>query len=561
MNKSIDKERIGFIKGKHIHNNVISFLEAHGSAQAAKIALKWVSKKSEQNNTSASAIKYDSITYGELLDKVCRLAGGLKELGIKKNDKIVIFLPVSLNLYLSMFAVQRLGAVAVFLDAWSRNNHLKACADIAQPRGMISFKKAFELSKQVKKLDDLPYKIIAEESEKGYSAHLKELISKGKSSLTEAVEPEDTALITFTTGSSGVPKGANRTHGFLAAQHRALDTVISYRKNDIDLPAFPIFLLNNLAGGITTVLPDINEGFKPEENISRLIRQLLSGDVSCATVSPSVFLNMGLYCCNKGIRFSGLRRIVTGGAPVSKRSVKVFREIAPKSRIMIIYGSTEVEPIACIDGDKMLGYQLDNKGVNVGKILPDLECRIIKITKDNIDLKNNDLSSWQQPSGKPGEIIVSGPHVCKNYYNDPGAFKKTKIKENDGTVWHRTGDVGYMDENDNLWLVGRVHNMITRKNEQLFPVEAELTLKSLDFVRQAAFLGLPDEALGEKAVAVISLAKKADRNKKDYYIQDAKENLLKKQIPVDELKIVDEIPLDARHHSKVEYNKLKEMIL
>jgi acyl-CoA synthetase (AMP-forming)/AMP-acid ligase II len=260
------------------------------------------------------------------------------------------------------------------------------------------------------------------------------------------------------------------------------------------------------------------------------------------------------------MRLSDLRRIVTGGAPVSKRSVEIFRQISLGAEIMIIYGSTEVEPIACIDGDKMLNYKSDNKGVNVGKILPDLKCRIIKITEDNIELKINDLSSWQQMPEKPGEIIVSGPHVCKNYYNDPEAFKRTKIQESNGTIWHRTGDVGYIDKNNNLWLVGRVHNMIIRNNEHLFPVEAEMTLKELDFINQAAFLGLPDKILGEKAVAVISLKSGIDISKKDDYLRNARESLLSKQIPVDEIKIVDEIPLDARHHSKVEYKKLKEII-
>src|SRR6185503_17258762 len=106
----------------------------------------------------------------------------------------------------------------------------------------------------------------------------------------EAVASEQTALITFTTGSTGTPKGANRTHRFLSAQHQALRRIIPYEPGDLDLPAFPIFSLNNLASGVSTVVPAINLAAPSPSDSAALCNQIQHGRVTCATLSPSMFV-------------------------------------------------------------------------------------------------------------------------------------------------------------------------------------------------------------------------------------------------------------------------------
>jgi len=560
-NLAAEYNTIGFCKGKVKENNIIYFLHEHARLFPQKIALQWVTKKTLQSWDGAGELRTESITYKDFTDKLNAISGGLKKIGITKGDRVIIFVPLSVELYLSMFAVQRLGGIAVFLDSWARKDHLGGCAQVVKPKAMISFEKAFELCSAVPELANIQIRVVVGPHEKGYTSDLESLIKNSEMSDIEPVESSDTALITFTTGSSGVPKGADRTHRFLAAQHRALDKVIPYNEGDKDLPVFPIFSLNNLAGGVTTVLPAIDLSAPSDKDAAIIVNQIRSGKVTCCTVSPSIFVNIADYCRQRNIIFSGLRRVVTGGAPVSKDNVKNFKSIAPSAEILVLYGSTEVEPIAHIKADEMLRDETKGEGVNVGKISGDLEYKFIKIWRKNIELGKMGWREWEIEKEKAGELVVSGLHVCENYYNNPEAFKSSKIKETNGKIWHRTGDVGLLDEKGRLWLIGRVHNTIVRANEYLFPVHAEILLKKLDFVKQAAFLGIDDLKLGERACAVVSLKSGYALKDEAKYAKEINDVLKSNKIPVDDIRIVDEIPLDPRHHSKVEYSKLKEMLI
>lgn len=552
---------IGFHQGISRKNNVICFLENHLFSFPQRIALEWVEREKIRDWDGIQPLCSQRITYKDFLEKICVVSGGLKKTGIGKGDRVIIFLPLSLELYLSMFSVQRLGAVAVFLDSWARRDHLGVCAKVVQPKAMISFEKAFALCASVPELADIPVRIVAGAHEKDYTGSLEPLAELQERSEIEPVESSDTALITFTTGSSGVPKGADRTHRFLSAQHRALDKVIPYNADDRDLPVFPIFSLNNLAGGVTTVLPAIDLALPSDRDAQIIVNQIFSSKVSCATVSPSIFINIAGYCREHSIILKDLRRVVTGGAAVSRDNVKNFKSIAPAAEILVLYGSTEVEPIAHIEAKEMLEDESEQEGVNVGRISPDLEYKFIKIWRNNIELGTKGWPEWEVESGKTGELVVSGAHVCENYYNNPEAFKSTKIREAEGKIWHRTGDVGRLDGEGRLWLVGRVHNTIVRLNEYLFPVHAEILLKRLDFVRQAAFLGIEDLNLGQRACAVFSLKQGFNPGNMQQYI-DAVVRLFKEnRIPLDEARVVEEIPMDPRHHSKVEYSKLREMLI
>lgn len=558
--ENVGYSSIGLKHGAHRENNVIYFLHKHAQLFPDRIALQWVDRENIKTWDGMQKLPHKSITYKDFIYRINTISGSLKKIGITKGDRIIIFVPLSLELYLSMFAVQRLGAIAVFLDSWARRDHLGICAQLVKPKAMISFEKAFDLCLGVPELANIPLKVVVGPHEKNYTTSLELLVASKEESEIEPVRGDDTALVTFTTGSSGLPKGANRTHRFLAAQHRALDKVIPYHKNDLDLPVFPIFSLNNLAGGVTTVLPAIDLAAPSDKDSTVIVKQIFSNKVTCCTVSPSIFINIAEYCHQHNITLTGLRRVVTGGAPVSKDNVKIFKSIAPSAEILVLYGSTEVEPIAHIEANEMLRDESEREGVNVGRISEDLEYKFIKIWRKNVELGEKGWGKWEVEKGKAGELIVSGPHVCENYYNNPEAFKSTKIKEANGKIWHRTGDVGILDEQSRLWLVGRVHNTIVRANEYLFPVHAEILLKRLDFVRQAAFLGIEDPKLGEKACAVVSLKSEYDLKNEAKYIEEIISILKNNKIPVDEARIVDEIPMDPRHHSKVEYSKLREIL-
>ena len=561
-------QRIGYQPGASRLNNVIALLEQHNREHPGRVALRWAVPQAlaDWDGNPAIPIAHQEITYGEFHASVAAAARGLQNLGLRAGDRVIVFLPMGLLMYTAMFAVQRLGAIAVFLDSWARRHHLGASAACVGPVAMISARAAFDLVKEVTEFAPLKYRILAGPGDDGsFAARLEELLRTPGTSEVAPVESETTALITFTTGSSGDPKGANRTHRFLVAQHEALDRILPYVPEDRDLPAFPIFALNNLAAGVTTIVPALNLAAPSERDPALLVAQIIQEPISCATLSPSMLRGVARYCAETQTILPGLRRVVTGGAPISKDDVLAFRAIAPAAKIWVLYGSTEVEPMAHIEADEMLAWQANpdpeivEDGVNVGHIDESVRYKFLKIVDGPIDLKTSSWQDLEVARGEVGEFAVSGDHVCRDYYNNEAAFLNTKIRDRDGAVWHRTGDLARLNEHGHLCVVGRVHNAVRRGGEYLFPVRAEVVLKRLPFVSQGAFLGVPCPILGEKTAVVVSLRDCGfDR-------ETAQREILrlfnKNKIPVDALYFVDQVPMDSRHHSKVEYGELRTFLL
>ena len=563
--------RIGYYAGADARNNVLSFLEDHMVRKPGLVPLRWVNpgtlKAWLSAGKSSEPLQHESITIQAFYDQIGRLAGGLSELGITKGDRVILFVPMSVQLYTSMFALQRIGAIPVFLDSWARRAHLGASARIVAPKAMISFEKAYELCDAIPELSAIGLKICVGPASRKFTAQLSDLLATSKIAPITPVEQEETALITFTTGSSGVPKGANRTHRFLAAQHYALNAGLPYVEKDVDLPVFPIFSLNNLAAGVSTVIPAFDIGVPGDHDPLILLAQLESCKVSCTTLSPSLFNRLALHCAEKKNPLVGIRRAVTGGAPVSRDNVVDFKAIAPSADIWVLFGSTEVEPMAHIEAKEMIAMKTRasddpewvDEGVNVGHTAEGLEYRFLKIIKGPVEIKAaTDWKSIEVPKGEVGELIVAGEHVCRNYYNDEEAFKRAKILDEKGVVWHRTGDLGRIDSSGCLWIVGRVHNAIQRDSRYVFPVRAEIIMKKLPFVKLCAYLGVSDAKLGEKTVCVLAPNDGADLEK---LRAEVIRIMAKNGMPVDQVVFRDRIPMDPRHHSKVEYDVLRKELL
>ena len=567
--KTDDSKPFGYMPNKHQLNNVCSFLEKHVKEVPQKPILSWVSPETlaSWSGNLDDELKHDSVSVVELNQLVGVIGEGFKRLGIKSGDRVIVFVPMSLYMYAAMFALQKIGAVAVFLDSWARKDQMGVAADVAQANGIISVEKAFMYFQDVEQIQNIPIKICVGPAQGQYDARLEELMKTQGFASAQEVEQEHTALITFTTGSSGTPKGADRSHRFLAAQHYALNKHIPYEPNDADLPVFPIFSLNNLAAGVKTVIPAIDVGVPSDKDALILIAQMKSTNTTCTTLSPSLLRAVYNFCLEKNITLPFLKRIVTGGAPVSRDDLIATVKIAPNAEVQVLYGSTEVEPMAHIEAKEMIAQkesddpQWVDEGVNVGKFDSGLEVRYLKIIKEPVYIKQ--ASDWDNlliAQGEVGEIIVSGEHVCERYYNNEEAFFKAKIKDENGVVWHRTGDLGRVDEKGNLWLVGRVHNAINRGGKYQFPVRAEIILKKLEFVEKAAFLGMPDDELGEKTYAVYSTENSPSEDQINQYQEQIQAIMDKNGVLVDKILHTEDIPMDPRHHSKVEYGQLRSQI-
>ena len=551
--------RIGYFPQKHTKNNVSFFLEEHAQKQPHKIAFYFLPSGVPVDKN----VRHNSITYQDFNYKVRIFGGSLLRSGIKKGDRVIIFVSISPELYISIAGLQRIGAIPVLIDSLVRKEQLGEILQNSQPKGIIApleFLKAFGSNLDFFGIQTRISTNTYSEEENTISFNK---LLEGKAKKIVPVEQNDTALITYTTGSSGTPKGANRTHRFLAAQHYTLKRLFPYSSNDIDLPVFPVFTLNNIASGISTVIPAIDISKPDKKDPQTLFFQIKECGVNSMTLAPSSFRNLAAYCITKNILLNKISRVLTGGAPISETDILRFMKIAPSSKNWILYGSTEVEPIAYIESRKMLSIKpprwtnSTKIGVNVGRIDKALGYKLITIELGNIK-QHVRVKDIEAGNGEVGELIVAGEHVCREYYKNKKAFARTKIRDNHGTVWHRTGDLARIDKNGFLWIVGRKHTIIKRGAEYFFPVRPEIILKDVPHIVNAAYLNF-NRNDNDRIIAVVTL-KTGDNQRKEICRKEITTVFEKEKIPLDDVVFMKEIPMDVRHHSKVDYDKLRQQL-
>jgi olefin beta-lactone synthetase len=456
------------------------------------------------------------ITYEELWERVCRFSGSLHAGGFARNDRALILVPMSIELYVALLATLKEGGIAVFIDPWVSVRTKIGLARHAELKAWLGVPKSHLLRPFVRGVGIAPLSLA-----RFARGPLRDTI----------VEDVDRALITFTTGSSGHPKGVNRTHRILIAQHERLAENFPAREGDVDLCTFPVFALNNLALGVTTVIPPA-----PAEV-----------QLTTATASPPVFDELA-----QRPERPQFRRILTGGAPVTDLQLRAWMKAWPSSEIAIAYGSSEAEPVAHITAAERLA--IGGRGYVAGKIVKGVRAKLGVILSPAEGEGSSPLhegrsfavSAAQDDTGTIGELLVAGDHVCREYDGDPRATKLTKVHDPDGTVWHRMGDTGWFDEEGRFRIAGRVHTTMWRNGK---PVHAQLLEQAArgddPRIRRVAAL----QVGARIAVVVESDADVAD---------DVRARLAAAHEPCDIVLVTrDPLPVDPRHQSKIDYVKLR----
>ena len=506
------------------------------------------------------------VSFGELRRRAASVAGGLERRGLAPGDRVVVFVPMSLDLYAALVGVLQLGAVAVFVDPWVGRRRIAAFTALAAPAAFVGTPRSHLLRLLDRRLRSIPLAVTTGRRFGPLPApvSLRELLDEPPAGAIAERSPSDPALVTFTTGSSGLPKGANRTHGFLAAQHRALAEEFPLRPDDVELTTFPVFSLHNLASGVPTVVPPVDlrrvSDFDPV-----LVLELMEREgVTTCTASPP-FVDRLIEGLERGARRPRLRRLLTGGAPVEDAQLRAWRRALPETDIVVAYGSTEAEPVAHVTAAERLAATSNvrprSPGYCLGRPSSQVRVKILRLAGGAITLGPAGWAEQEVEPGAIGELVVAGEHVCKSYYRSPEAERANKIVDivdgrGAGTeVWHRMGDTVYRDGEGRLWLVGRVHSTIRRGGVDLHPQLVEQAARGEDpRIRRAAAAGVPDPALGERLVVVLEATARADSR----LPVEAGERLRAAGFTVDDLLLTARpLPLDPRHRSKIDYPRLR----
>jgi acyl-CoA synthetase (AMP-forming)/AMP-acid ligase II len=476
--------------------------------------------------------KNHQITYEELAQEIDKTASYFQQKGISKGDSVLVFVPMGIDLYRIVLALFKIGATAVFLDEWVSFKRLNLCCKIAECTAFVGILKARILTFFSSEIRKIPIKLGVNYKEVEIPYH------------NISTDLDDIALITFTTGSSGTPKAAKRTHGFLRAQFEVLEKKIDPEISKIDMPVLPIVLMINLGKGLTSVIADFKaskpKSLKPE----RIIKQIHDHQVESIASSPYFVLNLAKYALENDHPIKNIKRIFTGGAAVFPKEAQSYIKGFPNSTSKILYGSTEAEPISSVNAKELAQRNLTkDKGLFVGAIDASATVLIIHIEDRNLEFNSfNDLQNFSMAEGEIGEIIVSGSHVLKEYVNNPEAMKRQKIWIEE-RCWHRTGDSGFRIGNE-LFLTGPCNALIQNEDGFLSPFLYEEILKSIHGVKAGTIIRIEDINF-----AVVEIEAKTDSN------TIAKELMA---IPaIDDVHFIEKIPRDPRHFSKIEYNKLK----
>ncbi len=495
------------------------------------------------------------LTFGELRRQVALLAGGFERLGLTAGDRVLVMIPMSAALYAAMLGLLQLGAVAVFVDPWVGRRRMADLAALAEPAAFVAGARGHLLRLADRRLRRIPRAVTAGRRLGPLPAPhtLAELAAGPERREIAPRAAADTALVTLTTGSSGAAKGVDRTHGFLVAQHRALAAEFPSREGDVDMPMFPVFALDNLARGVPSVVPDMDFRRVAAVDPARILAQVREHGVTTATASPPFFDRLAGHLAATGAAPPPLRRLLTGGAPVADRQLETWRRALPGAEIVVVYGSTEAEPVAHTGAEERLALVGAAPGFCAGRLSPRVEGRLIRIHRGPVELGPDGWPAWEVPPGEVGELVVTGEHVCRSYFRSPRATREAKIAGPDERVWHRMGDTGRFDEAGRFWLCGRVHSTIFRGGVPVHAQLVEQAAAAVPGVRRAAAVGLPDAELGERVVVVVE----GDGAEGDVGAAVASALAAAGQ-PADEVRLAARpLPLDPRHASKVDYTALR----
>jgi len=486
----------------------------------------------EKNPYQIAIIEKDtSITYLELKEAVLKTAAYFQLAGIKKGDRVLVFVPISVSLYRIVLALFHIGATAVFLDEWSTTERLRKACEVADCYAFIGNWKAKALGVFIKQIRKIPVWLSSRLP--AYEAISSDPI---------VVNDSDPALITFTTGSTGMPKAADRTHHFLNAQMNALNEELDMHPGMIDMPALPVFVLLNLGNGLVSILPDANMRKPQSIKIEKVIHQLKEYKVERIIASPFLIKAIANYLVAKNLTLTSLKEVYTGGAPIFPNDAELFLNAFGDIRMEAVYGSTEAEPISSIAISALASSRI-KKGLPVGDVSPGTELKIITYKNQEIDGKEFDDVELDQ--GLIGEIVVTGKHVLKEYYKNPAAIRRNKIRHQD-KVWHRTGDAGYLDENGKLFLVGRCDQLIYHDDQFYSPFVYEYLMQQVDGVTMGTIL-IKENIL----IVMLETKGQYDHEALNKIFNGVDTNVIATK----------NIPRDPRHHSKIDYKKLELLLV
>ncbi len=507
--------------------------------------------------------RYCSWTYRELDEDSDRVARGLEAVGVGRGVRVVLMVPPSFDFYALTFALFKAGAVVVLIDPGMGVRNLRACIEDAAPQAFIGVPKAHAARLLLGWGKRTLRTWITVGPRLGWGGHdlagIRRLAASRPPAPATCATPDETAAILFTSGSTGPAKGAVYTHGIFAAQVEMLRGLYDIRPGEVDLPTFPLFGLFGPALGMTAVLPRMDFTRPARVNPRAILEPIRAFGVTNLFGSPALIRHVGRYAAHQGIRLPTLRRVISAGAPVPWQALETFRKLlADGVQVYTPYGATEALPVCSLGSDEILQETRHatarGAGVCVGRPVEGIEIKIIRISDQPIAHGAEDLEA---APGEVGEIAVRGPVVTASYWNRPQATALAKIPDPRGGVWHRMGDLGYLDHSGRLWFCGRKSQRVITPAGTLFTVPCEGIFNAHPGVARSALVAVPRPGGAEPVLCV-----EPERTVRPWELGKLRRELLALGARHDLTRAIRTVlfhgsfPVDIRHNAKIFREKL-----
>ncbi|KAK7265279.1 hypothetical protein RJT34_32897 [Clitoria ternatea] len=435
----------------------------------------------------------ETLTYADVDLTARKIAAGLHKIGIRQGDVIMLLLRNSPQFALAFLGASHRGAVITTANPFYTPAELAKQATATKTRLIITQSAYVSKIKSFAENEDVMIMCIdSDSSEDNGVLHFSALSNADE---TEApavkISPDDVVALPFSSGTSGLPKGVMLTHRNLVTTVAQLvdgENPHQYTHSEdvllCVLPMFHIYALNSiLLCGIrsgATVL--IVEKFE----ITTLLELIQKYKVTVASFVPPIVLALVKNGEAHRYDLSSIRAVITGAAPMGMELQEAVKSRLPHATLGQGYGMTEAGPL-CIS----LAFAKEpfkTKSGACGTVVRNAELKIV-----------DPETGASLPRNQPGEICIRGTKVMKGYLNDPEATEKTITKEG----WLHTGDIGFIDDDDELFIVDRLKELIKYKGYQVAPAELEALLIAHPNISEAAVVGMKDESAGEVPVAFV----------------------------------------------------------
>jgi long-chain acyl-CoA synthetase len=428
-------------------------------------------------------------SFSELDDLTSRIAASLQSsFGVEKGSRVSLLMGVDLDYPLAFFGLMKLGAIAVPLNTRFKAEELAYEIDNSESTLLIADEEFWPVVEQVRatstRLKDII--VVSKSAPNGTKLFSSLFDSSPIFRKPSFMEETDTAVIMYTSGTTGFPKGAMQTHRGIIASDMLIDDFLGInQKRDRIICAVPLFhsigTVMTMMGAVFTGIPCVYmRNYKTED----LMRVIEKEKITIMIHVPTVIWLIVNHPKFNEYDLSSLRVAFIGGAAKSTEVIVRIRERLPGVKICEAFGMTETHTMDCLLGDDEIERKINTVGIGI----PIEEIKIV------------DENGQECEAGNPGEVFFRGPKVIPGYWNNLDATRRAIV---DG--WLHTGDVGKMDEEGYVYILDRIKDMIIRGGENIYSAEVENVLYRHPAVLEAAVVGVADKVMGEEVKAFIVL--------------------------------------------------------